>query len=104
MGIFSMLFKNENSSKLPEVIREGAFLVDVRTPAEFSTGTVKGAVNIPLDTLGSQISRFRNKGNIVVFCRSGNRSAEAKNILDGHGIRNVTNGGDWQQVNKIVNQ
>jgi rhodanese-related sulfurtransferase len=45
---------------------------------------------------------FSNKKNIVVFCRSGNRSGQAKVILENNGIKNVTNGGTWQDVNKFV--
>ena len=41
MGFFSALFGKTDNSQLTEVIKEGAFLVDVRTPAEFSAGSVK---------------------------------------------------------------
>lgn len=74
------------------------FLVDVRTPAEFAEGSVNGAVNIPLDQVEARVAEFQGKGEIVVFCRSGNRSAQAKSILDQHGIKNVTNGGTWMEV------
>lgn len=36
---------------LTEALNGGAYMVDVRTPAEFSAGSVKGAVNIPLDAI-----------------------------------------------------
>ncbi len=104
MGFFSALFGNTDNSQLTEVIKDGAFLVDVRTPAEFSTGSVKGAVNIPLDKVPSQLSKFKNKKSIVVFCRSGNRSGQAKSILENNGFQNVINGGTWQNVNQAVNQ
>jgi rhodanese-related sulfurtransferase len=42
------------------------------------------------------------KENIVVFCRSGNRSGQAKSILEQNGFVNVTNGGTWQDVNTIL--
>lgn len=74
------------------------FYVDVRTPAEFAAGSVDGAVNIPLDEVEARIEEFRNKGEIVVFCKSGNRSGQAKSILERNGIRNVTNGGSWEDV------
>ncbi len=53
-GIFKNLFAPTDNSELREAIKNGAFLVDVRTPAEFSAGSVKGAVNIPLDKVPSQ--------------------------------------------------
>jgi rhodanese-related sulfurtransferase len=83
---------------MKDIISKGAFLVDVRTPAEFSEGHVNGSVNIPLDQVQNQLAKFKNKENIVVFCRSGNRSSQAKSILEQNGFTNVTNGGTWQDV------
>lgn len=104
MGFFSALFGNTDNSQLTKAIKDGAFLVDVRTPAEFSAGSVKGAVNIPLDKVPNQLSKFKNKKSIVVFCRSGSRSDQAKSILEGNGFQNVINGGTWENVNQIVNE
>ncbi|MFH6967203.1 rhodanese-like domain-containing protein [Flavobacterium sp. FlaQc-28] len=104
MGFFSALFGKTDNSQLTEVIKDGAFLVDVRTPAEFSAGSMKGAVNIPLDKVPSQLSKFKNKKSIVVFCRSGNRSSQAKSILENNGFQNVINGGTWQNVNQAANE
>ncbi|WP_324756232.1 rhodanese-like domain-containing protein [Sphingobacterium thalpophilum] len=104
MGFFSALFGNTDNSQLTEAIKDGAYLVDVRTPAEFADGSVKGAVNIPLDKVPTELSKFKGKENIVVFCRSGNRSAQAKSILEQSGFQNVVNGGTWQNVNQVVNQ
>ncbi len=92
-----------NNGQLAETIKSGAFLVDVRTPAEFASGSVRGAVNIPLDSIQSQLAKFRDKKSIVVFCRSGARSGQAKSILERNGIQNVVNGGTWQQVNQAKN-
>lgn len=103
MGFFSALFGNTDNSQLTEAIKEGAFLVDVRTVAEFATGTVKGAVNIPLDKVPTELSKFKGKENIIVFCRSGNRSGQAKSILEKNGFQNVINGGTFQNVNQVVN-
>ena len=103
MGFFSALFGKTDNSRLTEAIKDGAFLVDVRTPGEFSTGSVRGAVNIPLDKLPSQLSKFKNRKNIVVFCLSGGRSSQAKSILKQNGFQNVVNGGTWQNVNQVVN-
>ena len=76
--------------------------MDVRSPVEFAGGSAKGAVNIPLDNITQQIKKFEGKKNILVFCRSGNRSGQAKSILEQKGIKNVVNGGTWEQVNAIV--
>jgi rhodanese-related sulfurtransferase len=87
---------------MKELIDNGAFLVDVRTPAEFAEGNVEQSINIPLDTIEQNIEKFKGKENIIVFCRSGNRSGQAKIILEQHGIKNVTNGGTWQDVLSFV--
>lgn len=79
-------------------------MVDVRTPAEFAEGSVKGATNIPLDEVEHQIDKFKGKKNIVVFCRSGSRSSQAKTVLEKNGFSNVTNGGTWQDVNEKIAQ
>lgn len=102
MGFLSNLFGGQSTSNLKSIIDEGAYLVDVRTPSEFAEGHVKGSVNIPLDTIANNLQKFSNKKNIIVFCRSGNRSGQAKVILENNGIKNVTNGGTWLDVNKFV--
>ncbi len=104
MSFFSALFGKTDNSQLTEVIKKGAFLVDVRTPAEFSAGSVKGAANIPLDKLTVELSKFKSKKSIVVFCRSGGRSSQAKDILEQNGFHNVINGGTWHNVNQVVNE
>ncbi len=91
-----------DNTQLLNAIKEGAYLVDVRTPAEFADGHVKGSVNIPLDKMQQQLSKFNDKKNIVVFCRSGMRSSQAKGILENNGIKNVINGGTWHKVNQLT--
>lgn len=103
-NIFKSLFGGSDNSAVTTAIKEGAFLVDVRTPGEFSSGNVPGSVNIPLDKIQSQLSQFKNKKNIVVFCRSGNRSSQAQHILESYGLQNVINGGTWQNVSNIFIQ
>lgn len=63
--------------KAPE-FNKNAFLVDIRSPEEFAQGSVKGAINIPLNELENQIQKFEGKDTIVVFCRSGSRAATAQ--------------------------
>lgn len=87
------------TTDLKKVINEeGTLLVDVRTPYEFMEGTARNAINIPVDQIPHHLSEFQNRKNIVVFCRSGNRSEMAKQILNSYGITNVINAGTWQDV------
>ena len=78
--------------------------MDVRTPAEFAAGSVEGAINIPVDQVQDHLDQFKGKENIVVFCRSGGRSASAKNILEQNGINGVINGMTWQNVNQNLKE
>jgi phage shock protein E len=102
MNIFQTLFGGAKPTDLKNIINEGAFLVDVRTPGEFVGGHVKGSVNIPLDSIPNHLTKFKNKKNIIVFCRSGGRSSQAKSILEQNGFANVVNGGTRDHVNQFV--
>ncbi len=105
MGFFSNIFGGSGTDEnLAAVINEGAFLVDVRTLAEFAEGHVKNSINIPLDQVQNQLTKFKDKKQIVVFCRSGNRSAQAKSILERNGFTNVTNGGTWEDVDNLISK
>ena len=48
------------------------------------------------------MGKFKDKKNIIVFCRSGNRSSMAKNLLEQNGIKNVVNGGTWENVKQYA--
>jgi rhodanese-related sulfurtransferase len=102
MKILSALFGHKDNAQLSAAIKEGALLVDVRTPEEFSAGSVTDAINVPLDAVANQLAKFQGSKNIVVFCRSGNRSSRAKSILEQNGFRNVINGGTWQNVQSTL--
>lgn len=79
-----------------ELIANGAVLIDVRTPAEFSAGHVKGSTNIPLDKIKSKTEKIKQlKKPVVLCCQSGMRSGQATSILKGAGITEVYNGGGW---------
>jgi len=67
----TMLFDDENP----------IFLLDVRTPQEHYSKRIQGAINIPLDTLPSQISLIKDKPCIVVHCAHGFRAKRAAEFL-----------------------
>jgi rhodanese-related sulfurtransferase len=94
-----LVTKSITAQKTKQTTKNETFYVDVRTPAEFAQGSVKGAINIPLDQIENQLAKFKGKKNIVVFCRSGNRSSQAKVILEQNGFTNIKNGGSWEDVN-----
>ncbi|MCW0486346.1 rhodanese-like domain-containing protein [Riemerella anatipestifer] len=101
-GMFKNMFSSTSSQDIKEAVEQGAFLVDVRSASEFAGGSVKGAVNIPLDKISSQISKFKGRDKIVVFCLSGGRSGQAKSLLQQNGIENVINGGSWHNVKDAI--
>lgn len=98
-GIFKNLIRN--NEEVISAVKNGAYLVDVRSHGEFASESVRGAVNIPLDEITNHLAALKKQQNIVVFCRSGSRSGMAKEILKQNGIQNVYNGGAWQNVRKM---
>lgn len=74
-------------------------IIDVRTPEEFVTGHVGSAVNLPLDQIAAGIFPDVDLGEkIVLYCRSGGRAENAKQILEFNGYTHVTNAGGLHDV------
>ncbi|MGB2413703.1 MAG: rhodanese-like domain-containing protein [Schleiferiaceae bacterium] len=72
---------------------ENASLVDVRTPGEVSMEPVPGALNIPLDEVPERWEEFKDMSRpLVLFCRSGQRSAKALEFLASKGVTDGMNG------------
>lgn len=71
--------------------RSEVCLVDVRTPEEYSLGTIDGAVNIPLDDLRGRLGEIDRDSDVIVFCAVGLRGYLAQRILLGRGYRRVRN-------------
>lgn len=73
--------------------RPDYLLIDVRTPAEYVAGHIPTAINIPVDRFGNQSPTGEKDVLIIVYCRSGNRSAAARKILLDLGYTNVVDFG-----------
>ena len=78
--------------------KNGAQIIDVRTPGEFKTGHIQGSINIPLQSLSISLSKIMKDKPIITYCASGIRSASAKNILKSAGFTEVHNGGGWSRL------
>lgn len=79
--------------------RKGATLIDVRTPEEFRMGHAEGAINIPLDTIPYRVADVAAlPAPRILYCRSGNRSGMAVQILRQAGVTDVHNGGSLEEV------
>ncbi len=73
------------------ITRPGVQIIDVRTPEEFASGHIAGAVNIPVQAadFAAQIGALDPAGEYAVYCRSGNRSQPAVEAMAAAGITNV---------------
>ena len=78
-------------------------VVDVRSPGEFSTGHVPGAISIPLDEIPARLTELKSRGKaLVLCCASGNRSGQAERYLGHQGLSEVYNGGAWTDVEYLI--
>lgn len=80
------------------LVAGGAQIIDVRTPAEFSTGHIPNSINIPITLLGKKILRVGKDKPIILCCASGMRSASARTALLSMGYLHVYNGGSWDRL------
>lgn len=68
----------------------GALIIDVRSPAEFATGHIAGAVNLPLSRLSGQIGALASPGRtLLLTCNRGHRSHSAALVLARMGYRHI---------------
>jgi phage shock protein E len=96
MSLLKKLFGG-TSIDFKTLVKEGAMIIDVRTPAEFNSGHIKGAVNIPLQAIKSSFNKIPKNKVIITCCASGMRSGSAKSLLKAAGY-NVHNGGGWMSL------
>lgn len=83
---------------LPDLKKEGALWVDVRSAAEFASGNAPGTVNIPLQELGGRLAEIPKSAPVVVCCASGTRSGMARMMLKKNGYHRVYNIGTWRKL------
>ena len=93
---------NLNVSEFSQKITEpGVIIVDVRTPEEFASGHIEGALNIDFNSgnFANEITRLNPSETYAIYCRSGSRSGQAASIMHKAGFHDVSNlnGGliDW---------
>ncbi len=99
MGFFSKIFGGGPNPEVQKMLAEGAVVLDVRTPGEFSGGHVAGSKNIPLQELGRRVNEVKAfKKPVVICCRSGARAGQALGMLQQAGVECI-NGGGWTSVN-----
>ena len=94
--------QNINCTQKEELMNEGAILIDVRSASEYAEGHLDNSINLTVDTIGINIEKMVSDKNtkIIVYCRSGNRSATAANTLINLGYKNVYDLGAMNNCSK----
>ena len=64
-------------------------ILDVRTVAEFEDGHIEGAINVPVDELATRLDELSKDDELLVYCRTGNRSGSAVSILSDAGYTKI---------------
>ncbi len=101
-SFFTKLFNSGSKVDFKELIANKAIIIDVRTKAEYQNGHIKGSMNIPLQSLNTQLSKLKKEKTIITCCASGSRSSVAKSILKSNGFTDVHNGGSWTRLRQYV--
>ena len=93
MGFFDFFRQPDINQGVTEFRqREGAILLDVRTPQEYRDGFIPGSKNVPLQTIDKVDAVVENKDTaLYVYCHSGTRSRQAVSYLQHMGYTNVNN-------------
>ncbi len=76
---------------ISHLARETSVLIDVRTKSEYDMGTIRGALNIPVDELRERLDEIPKNKDIIIFCQIGLRGYLAHKILTQNGFKNVKN-------------
>jgi Rhodanese-related sulfurtransferase len=86
MSSFQNIAPEELQNRLDDVL-----LVDVRGPSETVRGVIKGAKLIPLHLVPMNVDQFKTGKDVVIYCHSGARSAQACHFLAGQGVTGLYN-------------
>ena len=91
MGSGNSDYGNVDVGEARDLIGEKAGLVvlDVRTVSEFDSGHLEGAINIPVEELSGRLSELNQNDELLVYCRTGNRSTTAVGILRESGYERI---------------
>jgi rhodanese-related sulfurtransferase/nucleotide-binding universal stress UspA family protein len=83
-------------------IAENALLIDVRSESEYKVAHLEGAMHLPLEKLASHCNELPKDRQLVLYCRSGNRSSHARKILEEHGFHHVVDAGGLQTAETML--
>ena len=112
MNLLAKLFGNTNNGTATAHLSAGEYkmrfvetntphlLVDVRTAADFAEGHLKGARNLPVQEVQRKMRELPTDKPVILYCRSGNRSGMALQMLQAAGYTNVYNAGALHELTK----
>ena len=88
------------TTEILAAIEHEALIVDVRTPEEFADGHYPGAINIPHETILDGLNQLGVTADtaVILYCRSGNRSGQAEQVLQEKGFTEARNAGGLEAL------
>lgn len=84
-------YRTRPAADAARLVAEGAQLVDVREDIEWASGSLPGAIHIPLGQLPDRLGELDPHRTVALLCRAGSRSAVAATFLAQHGFDDVVN-------------
>ena len=105
IAIFAMSSLTACSSSDPIDMTTIAAVIDVRTPDEFASGHLDGALNIDIQgsAFATEIGALDKSANYVIYCRSGNRAGQAVTYMQDNGFTGVlTNAGSVDEASSAT--
>lgn len=97
--------KEIDKEKISSLLDQGSVkIIDVRTIEEYEEEHIPGAINYPIESLKDSLIYLDKSEDIIVVCRTGNKSSKAERLLIENGFEKVYDGGKWQNVDEIIKE
>ena len=107
IGLFSACSRvsDEDLIKAREAVKNGAIIVDVRTPKEFKRKHISGAINVPIEEIMKNNIKIQKNKELVLYCQTGSRSSVSAKFLtqQGWNVYDVATQSDWEREIKSMN-
>jgi Uncharacterized NAD(FAD)-dependent dehydrogenases len=100
-NILDGLVKTVTVDKIDDLVAQGAFLIDVRTPEEYELGSIEGAINIPLDELRDRLDEIPKDKDVYITCQVGLRGYLSTRILTQNGYRPINLDGGYSSYSQL---
>lgn len=102
MGLLDLFRGSDRNNEIKKMIKNGAVIVDVRSPIEFLGSHIKGSINIPLPEMEYRIKEMKAIAKPIVLCGADKSQCnKAERYLKSKRI-DCKNGGEWQRLNNLI--